>query len=138
MYDLRKIGLSKEATDDLFSLALGSSFPINSYIGCVINRVKWFTYAHDCRQKAQNSGVSIPDIEENTFYGCLEEILELSYILGIGCLYLNVSDLILIQRRRDYLHIRILLASSSTLNGTKITLLYLLPKPNKCSTLMIH
>ena len=50
MYDIREIG-SSEATDDLFSLASGSSFSVNSYTGCVINGMKWLTYACDYRRK---------------------------------------------------------------------------------------
>ena len=79
MYDLREIG-SPEATDDLFALASGSSFSVNSYTGCVINSVKWLINARDCRQKTQNSCVSVLGTEENTFYGRLEEILSFSYI----------------------------------------------------------
>ena len=79
MYDLREIGFL-EATDDLFSLASGSSFSVKSYTGYVINDVKWLTYARDCTRKTQNSGVFVPGMEENTFYGRLDEILEFSYI----------------------------------------------------------
>ena len=88
MYELREIR-SPEATDDLFSFASGSSSSIKSYTNCVINGVKWLTYARDCRRKTQNSSVSMSRTEENPFYGCLEEILEFFYIfrnqLGIGC-----------------------------------------------------
>ena len=79
MYQLMEIG-SPDATDELYSLASGSFFSITMYTDCVINGVKWLTYARDCRQKTQNSGVSIAGIEENMFYGHLEEIIEFSYI----------------------------------------------------------
>ena len=79
MYDLREIG-SLEATDDLFALASGSSSSVNSYTNCVINGVRKLIYTRDCRQKTQNSGVSVQGIEENTFYGRLEEILQFSCI----------------------------------------------------------
>ena len=48
MYDLREKG-SLEATDDLFALASGSYSSVNSYTSCVINDVKWLTYARDYR-----------------------------------------------------------------------------------------
>ena len=62
MYDLREIR-SPEATDDLFALTLGSSSFVNLYTDCVINDVKWLTYARDCRRNTQNNGVFVPGIE---------------------------------------------------------------------------
>ena len=46
--NLRDIG-SPKATDGLFALASRSSFSVNSYTGCLINDIKWLTYAGDCR-----------------------------------------------------------------------------------------
>ena len=85
MYQLRETG-SPEATDELYSLDSRSfffcffCFPITLHTNCVINGVKWLTYARDYRWKTQNSGVSRVGMEENTFYGHLDEILEFSYI----------------------------------------------------------
>lgn len=81
VHDLRQIG-SSTATDDLYALASRPSSLVTLYSGCVINGVKWLTYGRDSRRKTQNSGVSVPGTEENTFYGRLEEILEFSYIMG--------------------------------------------------------
>ncbi|PON91048.1 LOW QUALITY PROTEIN: hypothetical protein TorRG33x02_130790 [Trema orientale] len=73
---------SPEATDELYVLASQSDFRAYSYPGCVVNGVKFLAHSRDVRRKTQNSGVCVSGIEDNTFYGVLEEVLELSYIKG--------------------------------------------------------
>ena len=78
MYDLREIG-SYEETDELYSLASRSSFSITSYTSCVINGVNGWPM-HVIVDGRPKIVVAIAGTKENTFYGCLEAILEFSYI----------------------------------------------------------
>ena len=45
-----------------------------------MNRVRFVTHDCDARLKTQNSGVSVPGMGQEMFYGQLQEILEFSYL----------------------------------------------------------
>ena len=73
---------STECTDELFALANGSNQNAYSYTTCIVNSVKFFVHSRDERRTTQNSGVSVPGTDGFTFYGQLEEIVELCYSHG--------------------------------------------------------
>ena len=137
MYDLREIG-SLEVTDDLFALASGFSSSVNSYTGCVISSVKWLTYARDCRWKTKNSGVSMPCIEENTFYGLLEEILAFSYIFKNWVLLFKYKWFDTNPKKKRLLTYKNITSIFINSEWYKDDPFIFLPKPNKCSTLLLY
>ena len=53
---------------------------VYSYPTCVVNRVRFLTHDRDNRWKTQNSDVTMPPTEDETFYSQLHEILEISYL----------------------------------------------------------
>ena len=48
----------------------------------VVNRKLFRTFAIDIRKRTQNSGVSVPTIDGETYYGKLTQILRLSITTG--------------------------------------------------------
>ncbi|KAJ9543051.1 hypothetical protein OSB04_022758 [Centaurea solstitialis] len=81
MCNLRQAA-SPECTDELFSLAHGTNFNAHSYTGCIVNGVRFVVRSRDMQRTTQNSGVAVPGVDGFTFYGQLEEILELRYLNG--------------------------------------------------------
>ncbi|XP_059650484.1 uncharacterized protein LOC132296291 [Cornus florida] len=65
-------------TDDLFSLACGPDSRVNRYIGCIVNGIRFHTKDREKNRKTQNNGVIVKG-EDIDFYGCLTDIIELSY-----------------------------------------------------------
>ena len=68
---------TSEATDELYSLAIGPDSRVYSYSGCVVNGVKFVTANQDVNCKIQNSGICVPSThlgEEINFYGTLLEV----------------------------------------------------------------
>ncbi|PON77032.1 hypothetical protein PanWU01x14_030410, partial [Parasponia andersonii] len=59
-----------------------SNFSNSSYIGYVVNGVKFLVDKRDSKRNTQNYGVRVPGSDGNYFYGILEQVLELSYIKG--------------------------------------------------------
>lgn len=51
---------SSDVSEELFSFAMGSTVSTFSYIGCVVNGVKFVEYNRDILRKTQNSGVYVP------------------------------------------------------------------------------
>lgn len=88
-YDLEQIyNLSKDGSlvedDELLSLASGPNFLVKSYSAGVINGVRFVAYNRDCKRKTQNSGILVAGTDNNTFYGQLEEIIDLSYLNNLN------------------------------------------------------
>ena len=54
MYSLHERG---EASDDLYSIALGPSSQVRTYSGCFINGVRFHCIECDNRRTTQNSGI---------------------------------------------------------------------------------
>lgn len=81
LYNLRQAG-SAEASEELFSLASGSSNLVSSYTGCIVNGVRFLCYDRDKNLKTQNSGVLVPGVDNKNFYGQLEEVIVMSYLAG--------------------------------------------------------
>ena len=73
-----------ETSVELYSLAQGPLLSVSSYSACVAKSVRFVTYNRDSRHMTQNSGVSVPGIDGNTFYGQLEDILEFTYLNGFS------------------------------------------------------
>lgn len=81
MYGLRQVG-SPECTEELHALANGSHFSANYYTSCIVNGVRFVTHSRDIHRTTQNSGVSVPGEGNATYYGQLEDIVELRYLHG--------------------------------------------------------
>ncbi|KAJ9555865.1 hypothetical protein OSB04_010479 [Centaurea solstitialis] len=73
---------SPECTEELLSLAHGSDINAHSYSACIVNGVRFVVHSRDIQHTIQNSGVAVPGIDGFTFYGQLEEIVELHYLNG--------------------------------------------------------
>ena len=69
-------------TDEPLSLAYGSELNAHSYDACIVNGVRCVVHSRDIQRTTQNSGVVVPGIDGFTFYGQLQEILELRYLNG--------------------------------------------------------
>ena len=83
MRSLRAQG-SLEAIDDLYSLVEGPDDRYTRWTSCIVNGIRFHCKERDDNLKTQNSGVSVfgnHNGEDIDFYGVLEEVLELSYIL---------------------------------------------------------
>ena len=50
---------SLEAIDELFSLACGPENQVHTYIGCIVNEVRFHTKDCDDRRITQNSGIFV-------------------------------------------------------------------------------
>ena len=69
---------SPEATDELYSLACGPYNRVHTYMGCIVNGVRFHTKDLDDRCITQNSGICVSrehDGEEIDFYGVLSNVV---------------------------------------------------------------
>ena len=85
---------SLEAIDELFSLACGPENQVHTYIGCIVNGVRFHTKDRDDRRITQNSGIFVSgehDGEEVDFYGILSNVVVLNYILGYKVILFKCS-----------------------------------------------
>ena len=76
---------ASEATDELYSLAIGLDGRVYSYSGYVVNDVKFVTANWDVNRKTQSSGICVLSThlgEEINFYGILLEVLEFHFVKG--------------------------------------------------------
>ncbi|KAA0056494.1 CACTA en-spm transposon protein [Cucumis melo var. makuwa] len=79
---------SANLSNDFFSLAMGPSFDIRCYNGCIVDGVRFHTVELDSRRTTQNSGIMIigesdaSGTGDNDFYGVLDEVLHVQYPLG--------------------------------------------------------
>jgi len=79
MYSLHERG---EASDDLYSIALGPSSQVRTYSGCFVNGVRFHCIERDNCRTTQNSGVMAcgeTNSDETNYYGVLEGIYNLEY-----------------------------------------------------------
>jgi len=53
-----------------------TAFKYNRY---VVNGKLFRTLAHDVRRRIQNSGICVPTVEGETYYGKLTDIVEVEY-----------------------------------------------------------
>ncbi|KAA0035027.1 hypothetical protein E5676_scaffold155G00610 [Cucumis melo var. makuwa] len=91
MLELRE---SANLSDDFFSLAMGPSFDVRCYNGCIVGGLRFHTAELDSRRTIQNSGVMVIGESDasgtcdNNFYGVMDEVLYVQYRLGINvCLF---------------------------------------------------
>ncbi|KAI3453341.1 hypothetical protein Pfo_010004 [Paulownia fortunei] len=71
-----------EATNELYSLALGLDIEVILYDACIIDGVWYHIISRDTRRTTQNSGISIPsfnDGENLDFFGVLKDVIILFY-----------------------------------------------------------
>ncbi|TYJ97551.1 uncharacterized protein E5676_scaffold85G00740 [Cucumis melo var. makuwa] len=85
MLELRE---SANLFDDFFSLAMGPSFDVRCYNGCIVSGLRFHTSKLDSRRTTQNSEVMVIGESDasgsgnNNFYGVLNEVLHVQYPLG--------------------------------------------------------
>ncbi|XP_050941518.1 uncharacterized protein LOC127149700 [Cucumis melo] len=80
MYSLRERG---EASDDLYSIALGPINEVRTYSGCFVNGLRYHSIERDNRRTTQNSGIMAYEetkADETNYYGVLQEVLDLEYL----------------------------------------------------------
>ncbi|TYK01403.1 uncharacterized protein E5676_scaffold29G00990 [Cucumis melo var. makuwa] len=71
---------SANLSDDFFSLAMGPSFDVRCYNGCIVSGLRFHTVELDSRRTTQNSGVMVIGESDasgtgnNNFYGILDEV----------------------------------------------------------------
>ncbi|KAA0050362.1 uncharacterized protein E6C27_scaffold88G00940 [Cucumis melo var. makuwa] len=81
---------SANLSDDFFSLAMGPSFDVRCYNGCIVGGVRFHIIELDSRRTTQNSGIMVigesdaSGTNDNNFYGVLDEVLHVQYPLGIN------------------------------------------------------
>ncbi|KAA0046643.1 hypothetical protein E5676_scaffold411G001130 [Cucumis melo var. makuwa] len=72
---------SANLSDDFFSLAMGPSFDVRCYNGCIVGGIRFHTIELDSRRTTQNSGIMVigesdaSGTGDNNFYGVLDEVL---------------------------------------------------------------
>ncbi|KAH7851746.1 hypothetical protein Vadar_016029 [Vaccinium darrowii] len=74
---------SAEATDELWSLAIGPLPIVKLYSACISNGIRFHTIERDSRRKTQNSGLVVEgdhNEQSTNFYGHLCKVWELSYL----------------------------------------------------------
>lgn len=84
-------------TSELFSLACGPNSNATLYTACQVNGVRFMVHDRDIHRTTQNSGVSTPGPDGVTYYGQLEQIIELTYIgcyrvVLFGCKWFDISN----------------------------------------------
>ena len=79
MFTLQELNAPKASTQ-LVSLSSSSSFSVRSYFGYVVRRFKFLAHSCDSNRNTQNNGICVRRLDNQTYYGVLEEIHELSYI----------------------------------------------------------
>ncbi|KAA0040340.1 hypothetical protein E6C27_scaffold460G00450 [Cucumis melo var. makuwa] len=78
---------SANLSDDFFSLAMGPSFDVCCYNGCIVGGVIFHTIELDSRHTTQNSGIMVigesdaSGTSHNNFYGVLDDVLHVQYPL---------------------------------------------------------
>ncbi|GJY67535.1 hypothetical protein Tco_0469773 [Tanacetum coccineum] len=68
-------------TSDLFALACGPTWTLISINSCVVDGVRYVMHSRDESHTTQNSGIYAPGLDEEMYYGQLQEILEFKYLL---------------------------------------------------------
>ncbi|GJT00316.1 hypothetical protein Tco_0821485 [Tanacetum coccineum] len=79
-YKIREKKVTDGCSEELFSLACGPTSAC-TYPACIVNGVKFVVHERDILHTTQCSGVSTPGLDGEMYYGQLEEILELTYIV---------------------------------------------------------
>ncbi|RVW27633.1 hypothetical protein CK203_099152 [Vitis vinifera] len=95
-----RVKQSPEAIDELYSLACGPNNRVHTYMGCIVNGVRFHTKDRDDRRITQNSGICVSrehDGEEVDFYGVLSNVVVLNYVLGykvilFKCTWFNTNQ----------------------------------------------
>ncbi|KAL3638002.1 hypothetical protein CASFOL_018450 [Castilleja foliolosa] len=72
--------------ESLYSLACAPRRCIKKFAGCIVNGVRFLTRERDSRRKTQNSGIVVDGNhgdETLSFYGVLDDIIQLDYVRGL-------------------------------------------------------
>ena len=79
-------------SDDFFSLAMGPSFDIHHYNGCIVCGLRFHTGELHSRRTTQNSGVMVigesdaSGSGDNNFYDVLDEVVHVKFSLEKKCM----------------------------------------------------
>ncbi|GJY83287.1 gag-pol polyprotein [Tanacetum coccineum] len=68
-------------TNELFALANGQSWTPISVNSCVVDGVRYVVHSRDERRTTQNSGICSPGPDGEMYYGQLQEIFRVEYLL---------------------------------------------------------
>ncbi|WKA12924.1 hypothetical protein VitviT2T_030267 [Vitis vinifera] len=102
-----RVKQSPEATDELYSLACGPDNRVHTYMGCIVNGVRFHTKDHDDRRITQNSGICVSgehDGEEVDFYGVLSNVVVLNYVLRYKVIIFKCTWLDTNQKKKRIKH----------------------------------
>ncbi|KAL3626952.1 hypothetical protein CASFOL_029165 [Castilleja foliolosa] len=72
--------------ESLYSLACAPNMCIKKFAGCIVNGVRFLTRERDSHRKTQNSGIVVDGNhgdEMLSFYGVLDDIIQLDYVRGL-------------------------------------------------------
>ncbi|KAL3654668.1 hypothetical protein CASFOL_001403 [Castilleja foliolosa] len=72
--------------ESLYSLACAPRRCIKMFAGCIVNGVRFLTRERDSRRKTQSSGIVVDGNhgdETLSFYGVLDDIIQLDYVRGL-------------------------------------------------------
>jgi hypothetical protein len=79
----RRLYVNKEdIKDELLALSCEPNLRVRTFSACLVNGVRFHTVDREKNRRTQNSGILANgehDNEDVDFYGCLKEIIELSY-----------------------------------------------------------
>ena len=104
---LLRVKQSREATDELYSLACGQDNQVHTYTGCIVNGVRFHTKDRDDRRITQNSVICVSgehDGEEVDFYGILSNVIVLNYILVYKVILFRCSWFDTNQKKKKIKH----------------------------------
>ncbi|TYK11066.1 uncharacterized protein E5676_scaffold73G00520 [Cucumis melo var. makuwa] len=108
---------SANLSDDFFSLAMGPSFDVRCYNGCIVGGVRFHTIELDSRRTTQNSGIMVigesdeSGTSDNNFYDVLDEVLHVQYPLGrnvwlFKCRWYDTEDVLEVEDvQNDHINI---------------------------------
>ncbi|KAH6762986.1 hypothetical protein C2S52_020419 [Perilla frutescens var. hirtella] len=75
----------KEATKELYALALGPDVEIQLFDACVVNGIRYHAKTRDAHRSSQNSGVTVPSSDDKQnldFFGVLKDVVQIFYMFG--------------------------------------------------------
>ncbi|KAA0025497.1 transposon protein, putative, CACTA, En/Spm sub-class [Cucumis melo var. makuwa] len=84
---------------DFFLLTMGPSLNVWCYNGCIVGGMRIYTTQCDSQRTTQNSGVMVIDERSasgsggNNFYGVLDEMLDVQYLMEEVFDYLSVGSM---------------------------------------------
>lgn len=75
---------SPEFHIELSALSIGANVKVSTYTSCIVNGVRYVVLSRDANRTTQNSGVLVEGLNQEKYYGQLEEIIELHYPFNLS------------------------------------------------------